>query len=1285
MKIFSTLIFSAVLLLTASANESLIFDASYDTYNLTPDKAKGSKQFADFKEHDLQLRMYAGVKSNALSLMNTERLSYSAKGNFHAPQGTIALWLQLVNYDLGNAKLQSFFAITGNMGKWPNGYHFRLLKNGKEWKDYLIAQIYFRKPGMDKAFSKQVHFKTDPKLWQKGTWHHVAVTWNKNHFFLYIDGVLHPWSDISRPRLNELGKGIPPDYPSRKFADFELPPMPDDARIRIGNIFSSANAQDQTAFDRFQIYDRPLNAQEIRNLYEEVMPPKKLKKELNMAGIPVSADPQVFARCFMLVPMSKPFISFNSFADLRRDTDNLYVRFVSDRPCGKKTLSARDGNLWVDDSFELHLKSPRGEYFQFIINGNNAVWDRKNNNVKWNASGLKSQVKHTARGWEASLVIPLRNLGPLKGKWLMDVCAMAATGRKNNYYRWSNVIFDGSFTATGEMMFLNKGVYFTPLQLGDLSHGSLDLKTKGSKVRTQVSYLPVSGLRQTFPGDATGKNWKITLPAGNQSLNIEAKWQGVTVYRCQADYYVDFPLEFSFNTKAKEKKIHLKIDFSNAGGKRLAAITSKGIKGTVFFKDSKGKIYSKGNFSARSAHTECTIPYPSGLSSGEYYLEARAENMSRTIAYRVPLQDPYRLKVGNDDTVPPPWTPVVKVNDSTFKVWNRVYTFAGNSPFPARITAGKEELLTRAPQLSLMGEAAVWQERRIKELRRDRVLFEGRGTLKGIPLAYTAELWFDGMLKIDWSLAPEKKILLDDMKITYQVPEKFAKFVFQPEHVPWKNGRAAVSLVPERSYKNNCLWLAGYEKGLFFWVKSNANWVNKPGEKPLTARQTKGAVDVSLNIITRKAALDKKAAYTMVFLATPSRPLPKDFREGNAISHGRCSEVKYEFGNTGCGMDRPRRDDASVFNGCYPRDFKEFAKHTWDGRNYKNVMYTTPGHLSDYAPDFDLWNKDDISMPGLMFHGAKLGVKQMSYLFCSNATDAPADLWSWWTDDAMKKLKNYNGLYFDLSTVRYCENPAHGCGGIDAFGQKYLSNDALGLRNFFLRCYKTVHKNGGTVIIHAHVAYTPITHFCDYFAPGENTCNICQNNFYYGYCEDISPETYQTDYNQYRSGVGYQFILQNGRAAGLAPNMKKELRLSKTDPAVAVAALTPMVVHDINTWGHYVHQATVNKRWRINREIRLAKAVFRGYWTDPGVKSGTPGIFASLYQWQGQYPYKAVIAAGNFKRTPQKARLSIDFKKLKLDEKKVQFTELWSNRKLSRKELDELTIGGASFVLIGIK
>ncbi|MBQ9501590.1 MAG: hypothetical protein IJU70_05490 [Lentisphaeria bacterium] len=1285
-KLFFTLCAVCVLTAAFSAESDVIFDATYDTYNLAADFARGEKKAFDFKEPDLQLRMFPGVngKGNSLLIANNERLSYQAKGNFNAPQGTISMWVQTVNYDLGNAKIQTFFSVSGNVGKWPRGFYFRLLKNGREWKDFLIAQIYYRADGMDKAFSKQVQFKT--VNWKKGTWHHIVLTWNRKHFAMYIDGVLHPHSNTSGPRVNAEGKGIPYDHPDVKF-DFELPQMPEKAMIHIGNVFAKANPGDQTAFDRVQIFDRPLSAVEVKKMYEAVVPPAKKEKSLNFAGIPFSNDAACFVRCFLREPMAKPVIRFNAAADLRRDAEKLYVTFTSDRPCGKKTHTARDGKIWEDDSFELHLKAPDQNYYQFIINGNNAVFDRRNTDVKWNAPGLVHRVSHSASGWKAELEIPLASLSPLPGQWLMDVCAMAATGRKNNYYRWSNVIFDGSFTATGEMEFLPKGLWFTPDRLGDLETGALDLNARGSqKVKAQVSYLPVSGRREVFSGDIKKEPWRITLPAGDQSLNISAAAGDRTVYRYQTDYYVDFPMELAFNTKRKEKRIQIRIDFSNAGGKRLKEIAERGVTGVVRLTDGSGRELARGTFSTKKPQCETHLPLPENLSSGTYFIAAQAQDMTRKIKFRVPDPAPYTEKVGDDDTVPEPWTPVVRKSANVFSVWNRDYIFDDASPFPVQVTAGGEKLLLAPVTLTLGGKKAQWRSRKLEDLRRDRAVFSGTGSLDGIPLSYRSELWFDGMLRVDWSLSPEKETRFSDMKITWSMPEKFSKFVFNPDFVPWKNDRAAVSLLPESaSRKNNVLWLSGDDRGFFFWVKSNANWVNAKDEKPLAAVRKKDFTDVTLSIISRPASTAKRIDYTMAFQGTPGRPLPKNFREVNYLSFGKCSETKYEFGNTGCGFDKPRRDDASVFNGCYPRDFKAFADH-WKGRKVRIHMYTTPGHLSDYAPDFDVWDKDDLSRPGVMAQGAKLGVKQMSYLFCSNATSAPADLWSWWCKDAMTKLKNYNGLYFDLSMVHYCENEKHGCAGTDAFGRKFISSDALGLRNFFMRCYKTCHKYGGDMMIHCHTAFVPMTHICDFFAPGENTCNVCKNNFYYGYCEDIPLIEYRTNYNQYRSGVSYQFILQNGRAAGLTPTMKKEKQLSLTSPEVAVHALTPMVVHDISTWGHYVHKPTINKLWKIKGRIQANKARFHGYWENRGVKTSAPRTYASWYEWtQSDAPYKCVIAAGNFSREKQKPGLELDFKALGVDPGKARFFDLWNDREISLKELRDFTLDGASFMLIGIR
>ena len=268
---------------------------------------------------------------------------------------------------------------------------------------------------------------------------------------------------------------------------------------------------------------------------------------------------------------------------------------------------------------------------------------------------------------------------------------------------------------------------------------------------------------------------------------------------------------------------------------------------------------------------------------------------------------------------------------------------------------------------------------------------------------------------------------------------------------------------------------------------------------------------------------------------------------------------------------------------------------------------------------------------------------------------------------------------------RYCESVEHGCAGIDAFGQKFISNDALGLRNFFMRCYKTCHKNGGDMMIHCHLAYTPMTHITDFFAPGENTCQLCRENYRWGYCEGITPMEYQSSYNQYRTGLAFKFILQNGRAVDLTPAMKKTINYSQ-DVDMTLHSLTPMVVHDISVWGHYAHKPTIDKLWRINREVSLSKATFMPYWRNNIVTTSATRTYASWYKWDNaDAPYKVMIAAGNFTRNAQKAALKIDFKRMGIDPAKATFFDLWNNKAITLKELQQYELKGGTFMLIGIK
>ena len=62
-----------------------------------------------------------------------------------------------------------------------------------------------------------------------------------------------------------------------------------------------------------------------------------------------------------------------------------------------------------------------------------------------------------------------------------------------------------------------------------------------------------------------------------------------------------------------------------------------------------------------------------------------------------------------------------------------------------------------------------------------------------------------------------------------------------------------------------------------------------------------------------------------------------------------------------------------------------------------------------------------------------------------------------------------------------------------------------------------------------------------------------------------------------------------------------------------------------------------------------------------------------------------MIAAGNFSRKTQKAGLKIDFRRMGIDPAKAVFFDLWNNKAITLKELQQYELKGGTFMLIGIK
>ncbi len=1275
------------------------FEVDFDDYGVAPGIA-GDKRVYRFKDGDLQLRMFPGVngKGNSLNLANSECVEYLMPKNFNPKGGTVSIWVCPINWQLYGEGWQTFFFA------WQKDFQLRI---NKLTPGYIEATIVNR-PAGDKQHALTAVARCDAADWAPGRWHKIDVTWDEEKISLYIDG------KIPQKTPDKIGKNtrVRPTNPIRLFRAKQNYPDAS-GRFCIGTRYDwqtrkEVNRTHKTAIDKLTIRNRVLGPVEIRKEYEMVIPPAPVQAALNFAAIPCQqGDTPDWSKALKMPIAAQlaPAPHIPAYIMLAHNNKNLFVKyFVGKAPLKTKTpATVRDGKLWEDDSVEFHFHAPGGkQQNQYIFNSAGAIYDSCNTQVSWNGKAtVKPEIGKDF--WTLEAVIPLDDLGGkdlLTGKDCQAEFCISIHDRSTiHYYHWGN--YTGRvYQARDIIHFNNDDSYFQldadPLKLntGNLKiSGKGDLK--GDKVTAGIT--PDGYSTFVYPADFNGVTWERTLPAGKQRLAVESK-----KFKFYCNFAVDYPLELRHSCNPADKKLKLEIDLTNAGSAVAETLRKGVISGTAKLLDPTGKTVSNTGFTLKNIKDEITLALPADLIAGTYTIEAattgKGTSFTRQIPFRVPDLTPYKVRLGMDHSVPDPWLPLKDLGNDRYQTLTNTIQLSGNA-FPTRITHGDTELLLAPPAWNINGTEVKWDAPKRSAIHQDFAVYTGRGTAGDLALEWKGELWFDGAWIVNIDLIPLKKNAeVKSFNVSYKLPAVAGKFAMDPIYVPFKD-EVAIGLGGDARRKDNILWLSGHEKGVFFWTKSNANWVNNRDEKPLTAKKDPSGTSARINIISRPVKMPGKASYTMVFMGTPSRVPMKEHRLVNYNGYLRNSHCNYQPINFGYMANAANPSDMTALTSCIPAYREEMLKFLapYKARKIKNHIYTMPGQVSDAVADYDYIGRDNWSSPRLNHSGIKLGKPWILDYFCFNATDLTADLWSYNIDKTMKEYP-IEGLYYDVASTKFCENITHGCGGKDIFGQPYITSDALGLRNFLMRTYKTVHKNNGSILLHSHVQFLPMSHaFIDIFAPGENTFHIMAKNLDYGYCEEIPLEQYQTDFNWVKAGVPYTLIIQSGRLCRFTPAFKKERARVENSPEFALRALAPAIIHDFNTWPTFVYNRTVNNWWFIREHIGLGsdEVEFHGYWENTAAVPTAPKTYCSYYKINKKgAPYRVVLMISNFNRTPVKAAMKIDFAALGVETPQA-VTNIWKNKEIRGQgvrddlvkvsEIGNIDIPGNHFLLIGIK
>jgi hypothetical protein len=130
------------------------------------------------------------------------------------------------------------------------------------------------------------------------------------------------------------------------------------------------------------------------------------------------------------------------------DDKNLYVAWQCD---DKNTAAlaanatARDEEVWKDDSVELFVCSDGKTAYQFVVNSKGALLDGKGPvdgtaDRSWNSSATAKADIQKGKGWSVTLSIPLKDLGVKSGKgqtWVLNLYRTKPTADGYVELSWS--------------------------------------------------------------------------------------------------------------------------------------------------------------------------------------------------------------------------------------------------------------------------------------------------------------------------------------------------------------------------------------------------------------------------------------------------------------------------------------------------------------------------------------------------------------------------------------------------------------------------------------------------------------------------------------------------------------------------------------------------------------------------------------------------------------------------------------------------------------------------------
>ena len=660
------------------------------------------------------------------------------------------------------------------------------------------------------------------------------------------------------------------------------------------------------------------------------------------------------------------------------------------------------------------------------------------------------------------------------------------------------------------------------------------------------------------------------------------------------------PYSIAFNgvnigRETKLDKVEIELDLSSLSPADKAALDKGSLNMAYALTDQDGKTITKGVWNLKNA---CETFIISGVEKpGKYTLKTKTPNATLEESFEKPDMSWVGNGLGDEDEVPEIWKDFA-VDGRKVTLWNRTYIF-GDGPLPEKIYAFGKELLACRPRLLIDGKEPSWKAGKI-DRRTKWVDYHGSGTIGKAKLTYCTRVEFDGLVKFDWTINGKPEIA--SMEFDWQLAPEARQFLMTP-HVYEGSDPKVEFLYPKAGGQGRELWMVSEKAGGFAYAMENdANWIYDADKPVLFADLNSGECRVTM--VTRKVAMPDAVPYSALFIATPTRPLPKENRVLKfGDSRGHTKHLTNGGGDGGFN---------SIFTHApHPTDFAYRRKGALP--NTQSVYGGVA--LTDMEP-FLLFYKKYWEIPGaysynMPYHrpvapGKYEVERHPSVSTCTSTVVNDYFLW------CQKLLYEHpqSGciwqVYYDLCGNSLCRNPYHGCSFKDKFGQTINTYAILHKRDLVRRTVAYAHKHGKTVMLHAQRDFFPMmSGLADYYFPGEQYNSLLLRNPY-GYTDEVSDHIYRAEFNKNVLGIGVIHLPALGQAD----------RSYHSVPEYTESMLCMLQSHDIETSQLWACGKPIQKLWDIMAKYGMDSPDVKChlYHEQQEVKSSAPELRITWYE-----------------------------------------------------------------------